>query len=329
MQVDKKFHYESITSDHKIAPEKIIVTCSINGVLTNPQKFKQVPVSAEQMADACEQAWNEGATVVHMHLRDQREGLGHLPTWEAEVAARVGDAVKRRCPELLLNLTTGTIGDEGPLGGGDLGPCGGPIACMDAMQPHMAARNSGSLNYLKLTSKGTWAWPPMLFDNQVPKINTMLEAMKDRDIVPECECFDTGILRSIKMFDINGMMPKKYTISLVMGVASGMPARPEWLPLLKQEMPNNSMWQVIAIGRQEVWPLLRRCAELGGHVRTGLEDTFYLPDGKRAQNNGELINALVRTVREVGRTPTTIQETRLLYGMHDYRAPKLRRSAKL
>jgi len=275
------------------------------------------------MADAAEQAWNQGATVVHMHLRNQEEGLGHLPTWAPEVAARVGEAVRNRCPDLLLNLTTGTFGTEGDVGGGPLGPTGGPISCLDAMQPHMAAMNAGSLNYLKLKRNGDWAWPPMLFDNPVSKVSTMLEAMKTRDIIPECECFDTGILRSIPMYNVNGLLHKPFTISLVMGIKSGMPSNPDWLPLLKQEMPQDAIWQVIAIGRKEVWPLLRRCAELGGHVRTGLEDTFYLPDGKRAKDNGELIRTLCDTVREVGRTPTTVQETRLLYKMHDYRAPKL------
>lgn len=163
--------------------------------------------------------------MVHMHLRNQNPGMGHLPTWETEVAARVGDAVRKRCPDLLLNLTTGTVGCTGDMGGGKLGPTGGPIACIDAMQPHMAALNSGSLNYLKIRKNGQWAWPPMLFDNTIPKINTMLEAMKARDVIPECECFDTGILRTIRMFDINGMLSNPYTVSLVMGVSSGMPAK--------------------------------------------------------------------------------------------------------
>jgi len=83
-----------------------------------------------------------------------------------------------------------------------------------------------------------------------------------------------------------------------MGVASGMPAKASWLPLLVNELPPDTHWQVIAIGRKEVWPLLRKCAELGGHVRTGLEDTFYLPDGKRAKTNEELIATLVKTVKE-------------------------------
>jgi len=86
-----------------------------------------------------------------------------------------------------------------------------------------------------------------------------------------------------------------------MGVASGMPAKPEWLPLLVEEMIEGTHYQVIAVGRKEIWDLHRKCVELGGNVRTGLEDTFYLPDGEKAKNNGELVEALADIVREVGR----------------------------
>ncbi len=101
-----------------------------------------------------------------------------------------------------------------------------------------------------------------------------------------------------------------------MGVASGMPAKPEWLPYLLAELPPDTLWQVIAIGRaDEVWPLLRRASELGGNVRTGLEDTFYLPDGSRAETNGQLVEALVRIVRETGREPASPAETRAILGI--------------
>jgi 3-keto-5-aminohexanoate cleavage enzyme len=102
-----------------------------------------------------------------------------------------------------------------------------------------------------------------------------------------------------------------------MGVASGMPAKPEWLPLLIEEMPSGSHWQVIAIGRQDVWPLHRRCVELGGNVRTGLEDTFYLPNGEKAPHNGALIEALAKVVREAGREIAGPAEARKILGLQD------------
>ena len=193
---------------------------------------------------------------------------------------------------------------------GKLGPTGGPISCLQAGQPEIAALNSGSLNYLRTRKNGDWAWPPMMFENSVPKIQTMLDAMNELGITPECECFDSGIVRSIRMFVANGMLRPPFSVSLVMGVASGMPCDPAWLPLLIKELPEEASWQVIAIGRTEVWPLLRRAAELGGNVRTGLEDTFYLPDGTRATSSGQLISALVDVVRDVGREPMTTDEAR-------------------
>jgi len=154
-----------------------------------------------------------------------------------------------------------------------------------------------------------------MFENPVSKVETMVNAMKDLDIIPECECFDTGIVRSIGMYEDVGILKRPYIVSLVMGVASGMPARKEWLPLLLDELPEGALWQVIAIGREEVWPLLRHASELGGNVRTGLEDTFYLPDGTRATTNGQLIEALVKVVRETGREPATPEETRQILGL--------------
>ena len=104
-------------------------------------------------------------------------------------------------------------------------------------------------------------------------------------------------------------------ISLVMGVASGMPAKPQWLPLLRDEMSPHHHFQVIAIGRDNVWPLHRACLELGGNVRTGLEDTFYLPDGSRAATSAQLIEQLVAMAREVGREPASPAEARAMIGV--------------
>ena len=95
----------------------------------------------------------------------------------------------------------------------------------------------------------------------------------------------------------------------------GMPAKPEWLPLLCAEMPAGAHFQTIAIGREEVWPVHRRCAELGGHLRSGLEDTFYLPDGSKTDSNGRLIAELVRIARECGREPATPEQARQIVGV--------------
>lgn len=281
-----------------------VVTCALTGVLTNPAQHP-VPVTPEQMADAAKQAWDAGATVVHLHFRDQRPGMGFLPTWDPEICASIVDAIRAKVPGILINNSTGVMGPD----------ISGPVAVLKRVKPEIAAMNSGSLNYLKLRSNGDWAWPPLLFDNPVDKIEQFLAVMRENHIVPECEAFDTGIVRSIAMFAARGMVKDPLHVSFVMGVDSGMPANPDWLPLLAAELPKGAHWQTIGIGREEVWAVHRRAAELGGDVRTGLEDTFYLPDGTKARDNGALVEALVKIVRETGREPATVAQTRAAYGL--------------
>ncbi len=139
--------------------------------------------------------------------------------------------------------------------------------------------------------------------------------MASHSIVPECECFDTGIVRSVDMFARKGMLPEHFTVSLVQGVASGMPARVDLLPILVDLLPEDARWQSIVIGRQDVWEIHRRTAELGGNLRTGLEDTFYLPDGERASTNGQLIEALAGVARDAGREPASPAEARVMLGL--------------
>ena len=281
--------------------DKVVVTCALTGLLTDPARFN-VPVTPDEMADAAEQSYNAGASVLHCHFRDQREGMGAFPTWDIQSVGDILTAIKARVPDIIICMSTGVLGED----------ISGPVKCLQNFKPEIAACNAGSLNYLKIRKDGNWAWPPALFDNPVEKVKKFLDVMTANNIVPEFECFDTGIVRSVGMYKLNSMFQGDPHVSFVMGVDSGMPANPDLLPILKEELVPNSHWQVIATGpgREKIWNLHRRCLELGGDVRTGLEDTFYLPDGERSESNGQLIEALVQIAREVGREPATTVETR-------------------
>lgn len=285
---------------------KVVLTAAITGVLTDPNKFN-VPVTPEQMADATKQAFDQGATIVHTHFRDQREGMGAFPTWDPDSVGSIISAIRQKVPEIIICMSTGTVGSD----------ISGPLECLKAFKPEMAACNAGSLNYLKVRKDGSWAWPPLMFDNPVEKINGFLEVMNENDIVPEFECFDTGIVRSVKMFQANGMFKGDAHVSFVMGVDSGMPANPELLPILIQELPENAVFQTIATGseREKIWKVHRRSLELGGNVRTGMEDTFYLPGGEKARGNGELVEALANIARQTGREIAGPDEARQIMGI--------------
>ena len=281
--------------------DKVVITCAVTGVLTNPAQHP-VPVTPEEMAQASREAYDAGASVIHMHFRQQEPGKGHLMSWDPVVATEIADAVRAACPGVILNFTTGTMDRDQS----------GPIACLRAGKPEIAACNAGSLNYLKAKSDGSWAWPPMLFQNPVEKIEELLGVMRETGTRPEFECFDLGIVRSVEMFRQVGLVDQA-DINLVMGVASGMPCDADLLPLLRKYMAKDARWQATLIGREEIWPVHRRVAELGGHLRTGVEDTFYLPDGSRTSGNGPLIEALATIAEEAGRSIASPDEARALF----------------
>jgi uncharacterized protein (DUF849 family) len=287
--------------------DKAILTCALTGVLTNPKQHP-VPVTPAQMAAEARDAFNAGASIMHIHMRNQEDGFGHMPSWDPDVAESIVNAIREACPGVIINLTTGVVGKD----------ISGPLACIRRVKPEIAACNAGSLNYLKLKEDGSWAWPPMVFDNPVAKVQQFLDVMEETGTHPEFECFDVGIVRSVTMYLKNGMLKPtmgRAEYNLVMGVASGMPCDADLLALLPKYMAQDSIWQATLIGRNEIWPVHQKTAELGGMLRTGLEDTFYLPDGERAAGNGALITELAACAQRAGRSIASPAQARSLLGL--------------
>lgn len=283
--------------------DKAILTCALTGVLTDPKQHP-VPVTAQEMAAAAREAYNAGASIMHVHLRQQAPGMGRFPSWDPAVAAEIDTAIREACHDVIINLTTGVVGTD----------ISGPAACIRAVRPEIAACNAGSLNYLKIKDNGEWAWPPMLFDNQVDKVKAMLDVMNETGTRAEFECFDVGIVRSVGMYKKAGMTDH-LEYNFVMGVASGMPVDADLLKLLVKYREPDTIWQTTLIGREEIWAVHQATADLGGMLRTGVEDTFYLPGGVRTTGNGQLIEALAQCARHAGREVASPAEARQMLGL--------------
>ena len=287
--------------------DKAILTCALTGVLTDPAQHP-VPVTPAQMAAEARDAFNAGASVMHVHVRQQGAGMGHLPSWDPDVMEEVVGAIRQACPGVIINLTTGVVGKD----------ISGPLDCIRRIKPEIAACNAGSLNYLKIKDNGQWAWPPMVFDNPVSKVQQFLDVMGECGTHPEFECFDVGIVRSVTMYIKAGMLKPgmgRAEYNLVMGVASGMPCDADLLELLPRWMAPDSVWQSTLIGRAEIWPVHQKTADMGGMLRTGLEDTFYLPNGERASGNGALITELAQCAQRAGRAIASPDEARTLLNL--------------
>lgn len=285
--------------------DKAILTCALTGVLTDPAQHP-VPVTAQQMAAAAREAYDAGASIMHVHLRRQEPGMGRFPSWDPDVAGEIDTAIRAACPGVIINLTTGVVGPD----------ISGPAACIRAVRPEIAACNAGSLNYLKIKDNGQWAWPPMLFDNTVDKVKAMIDVMNETGTRPEFECFDVGIVRSVGMYQKAGMA-EHLEYNFVMGVASGMPADVDLLKLLVKYREPNTVWQTTLIGREEIWAVHQATADLGGMLRTGVEDTFYLPGGEKTSGNGQLIEALAACAKRAGREVASPAEARQMLGLRD------------
>jgi len=219
------------TLDELAAVKAVVADTARRALVLNAEDQRCVAMAAQ-----ARDAYNAGASIMHVHIRAQEPGMGHMPSWDPEVAQEVVDAIRAACPGVVINLTTGVIGKD----------ISGPLACIRRVRPEIAACNAGSLNYLKIKEDGNWAWPPMVFDNPVAKVQQFLDVMEECGTHPEFECFDVGIVRSVTMFIKNGMLKPSMgrpEYNLVMGVASGMPCDARLLELLPQWMAPGAVWQ--------------------------------------------------------------------------------------
>jgi 3-keto-5-aminohexanoate cleavage enzyme len=188
------------------------------------------------------------------------------------------------------------------------------IAYLRACRPDVAALNMGSMNYAKYSRKRKDFVFKAVFANPFDEIIELLEAMNELGIKPEHECFDVGHVGSLEPLVDMGVLHPPLHVSCVMGVTGGIPPTARNLALMVDNIPAGSHWGVIGISRRQ-WLLVAAALTLGGSVRVGLEDNFYLPDGTMARSNGDLIAKARQLTEDVGRQAATVAEARRVLGV--------------
>jgi uncharacterized protein (DUF849 family) len=277
--------------------KKIIITCALTGVLAKKEQCPAIPYSPDEIAVEAKRAYDAGATVVHIHARRPDGG----PSWESAVFGEIKAKIEALCP-VLINFSSGGIGL----------PIEARTRHIIDHKPHIAALNMGSMNYAVYSAKAKRFYHDHVFANPFKDIQYCLEAIKRAGSVPELECFDTGHIANADPFTDLGLLVPPLHFSFILGVLGGIPARPGNLAHMARNTPANSSWQVIGIGRAQ-WGLIDEALELGGDVRVGLEDNFYLPDGAMAESNGALVEACLHKIRERGLKIASLEETRTHY----------------
>lgn len=275
--------------------KKVIITAALTGVLANRDQCPYIPYTPEEIAEEGRRAVEAGASILHIHAR-QDSGA---PAYDIETYRRIGEEVRKRCPDVIINYSTGAIGISKEE----------RIHHITALKPDMAALNMGSMNYGIYSPKNKAFYHDFVFQNPFKDIQFYLEKMKEAGTIPEMEVFDNGhINNSFPLIDM-GLLQKPYVYSFVMGVLGGIPISTRNILHQLSTVPEGSMWQVIGIGRKQ-WQAAAAAITLDGNFRVGLEDNFYLPEGEMAKSNGELVDAAARLCRMLGREPSTIAETR-------------------
>ncbi len=275
--------------------DKVIISAALTGVFATRKQSPYIPYTAEEIAEEARRAVEAGASIVHIHAR-QDSGL---PAFDVESYARIDAAVKEKCEDVIINYSTGAIGIERDM----------RVHHISALKPDMAALNMGSMNYAIYSRKKKMFYHDHVFANPFSDIQYFLETMNRAGTRPEMECFDTGHINNANPLIDLGILQPPYQFSLIMGVLGGIPASTKNLVHQVEQLPENSFWQVIGIGVKQ-WKWVAAALTMGGNVRVGLEDNLYLPNGEVSKSNGESVAKAVELAQLVGVEPASVAEAR-------------------
>ena len=268
-------------------------------MLATREQCPAIPYTPVEIAEEAKRAAEAGASIVHIHARNPEGG----PEWRVETFAEILSEVRARS-DVIVNFSTGAIGI----------PPEQRIAHIRDLRPEIGALNMGSMNYAIYSAKKKAFYHDHVFANPFKDIQFFLEAMNSAGVRPELECFDTGhIANTAPLIDM-GVLKPPYQFSLIMGVLGGIPGTTRHLTNQVDTLPPESHWQVIGIGLNQ-WALVAAAITMGGNARVGLEDNFYVEEGKMAKSNGELVQKAARLVHDLGWDVATVDEARKILSL--------------
>ncbi len=276
-----------------------MITCALSGVVANRNQCPGIPYTPEEYAAEAKRSYEAGAAVVHIHAR-KPDGT---PSYEVGDYRKIYEAVTAACP-VVINFSTGAVGI----------PVEKKMEPVKEIKPAIAALNMGSMNYAKYHPEKKSFVFDFVFANPFSDIVPLVSAMKEHGVKPEMECFDSGHIGNCFPLIDMGLLEPPYQLSLIMGVLGGIPPTADNLAHQVRSLPPHSDWQVIGVSHDQ-WRMVASAIALGGNVRVGFEDHFYLSPGVMAKSNGELVEKAARMIRDQGREVATVEECRERLGL--------------
>lgn len=296
---------------------KRIVTAAITGSIHTPSMSPYLPITPEQIADEAVRAYEAGAAVAHIHVRDPQTGQ---PSSDVSLFQKVCSIVKSRC-NIILCITTG----------GGLGMTTQErVKAIPTLKPELASFNFGSLNFalfhaLDIYTDFEFPWErqylemteDLVFPNTFKSLREFSMVFHENGTRPELEVYDLGMLNNIAFMLDRGYLKRPVYIQFVMGILGGMAATPENLFFMyktAKDLIGEFSWSVCAAGRFQ-FNMCNLSLILGGNVRVGLEDNLYLERGVKAKSNAQQVEKIIRIARELGLEPATPDEAREILGL--------------
>jgi uncharacterized protein (DUF849 family) len=282
--------------------DPVILTCAISGALAGRERCPAIPYTPQEYAAEARRIVDEGGAMIHIHAR-RPDGT---PSYEVEDFRAITEAIRAElgADDVIINYSTGAVGV----------PLATRIDYLRELRPDVAALNMGSMNYAKYSRSRKAFVFSTVFANPFEEIVELLEAMNELGIRPEHECFDVGHVGSLAPLIDMGVLHAPLHVDCVLGITGGIPPTPRNLATMVDNIPAGAHWGVIGISRPQ-WMLVAAALTLGGSVRVGLEDNYYLPDGTMARSNGELVARARRMTEDAGRRPATVAQAREMLGV--------------
>ena len=272
-------------------PQPVIITVAITGAVPKKKDNPAVPVTPPEQIESTHEAFEAGASLVHIHVRNPDESPGSDP----EMYGRVQEGVRKHCPGMIVQFSTGGRGRDMSQRG----------AMLD-LKPDMASLATGSVNF-----------PDRVYENPPDFIEGLAKAMLDNDIKPEVEVFDLAMLYNAANLVKKGLLKSPPHVQFVMGIPNAMPARRTVFDFLRSEIEvvlPGATWVAAGVARFQ-WEVNQWCLETGGHCRTGLEDNLKIEADRLAASNAELVRKIADNCARFDRRPATPAEARQLLGL--------------
>ena len=287
--------------------EKVFITCAVTGNLTTPDQTRHLPITPEEISDACLGAAEAGAAIVHIHVREPGSGK---PSMELGYYREVVERIRAKNTQLILNITTGPGGrfvpspDEPRVAapGTTLMAPEKRVEHIAVLRPEICTIDLNTMNSGKEVVINTPA-----------NVRRMAKVMRDAGVKPEVELFDSGDIALMNDLLKDGTLEGPVLCSFVMGVRYGFQPSPETVIYARNILPSDAQFTAIGIGRA-AFTAAAQSYLAGGHVRVGLEDSVYLSRGQLAPSNAAMVEKVRRMIEDLGAQIMTASETREMLG---------------